>query len=299
LNYTEADFFSYPNLEYNEKVYKYMESGFPVLLILSTKDELHVVTVVGHTLNTDLWKPEAEVAYKKPIFSDDAIIYCPAAAWVDHFIIHDDNFGMYRCLPAESLKRVTLPKHDPTFRAYFAVMLIPENVTTPAYEAEYASVKVTKHILLSYKNSKAGAINKWLERILISDQLKLVSVVRTMLVSKDHYTQNLETFDFDEKGFTDGEKAELIKDLPELFWLSEITLPDLYTANRSKIIDFFYPSNLSPLKDVNEIFNRWLQIRFPEALLKNEGSAFSVYDLSVLSHYPLFRLNNLYRTPEW
>lgn len=300
LEYAQMAFFEYPNFEYNEIVYRYLESGYPVLLIFTTKDELHVVTVIGHTLNSDLWRPEAEFAYTKPVFAtEDHIAYRSAAAWVDHFIIHDDNFGMYLCMPVESLKRITLPMHDPAFRACFAVMVIAPGVTTPAYEAEYASVKVSKDILLRHKNSKAGAINDWLRLILLTDELKLASVVRTMLINKEDYARNLEYIDFEGKGFTDNEKAELIKDLPDFFWLSEITLPDLYTANKTKIIDFFYPSNLPPWKDVNDIFGRWLQVRFPEALLKNTASGLSVYDMSVSSHYPLFRLNKEQKTSEW
>lgn len=293
LHYTEMDFFANPTIEYNEKVYKYIESGFPVLLIFSTKSELHVVTVLGHTLNTDLWRPEAEFAYTGLVDPADLITYRPAAAWVDHFIINDDNFGMYQCLPVESLKRMTLPKYDTTFRARFAIMVVPSNVTTPAYEAEYASVKVTKDILLRIK----GVKNDWLQRILFSDQNGQPSVVRTMLVKREDYVKNLNDIDFTGKSFKSSEKKELIKDLPNFFWLSEITMPDLYTANKTKVIDFFYPSDLPPLQDITDIFKRWLQIRFPEALLKNNGLV--VKDMSVSSHYPLFRSYLEKIAPEW
>ncbi len=299
LRYTEMNFISNPNMEYDETIYRYIESGFPTLLIFSTKDSLHVVTVLGHTLNSDLWRPEAEVVYTKPFYdTSNQIIYQPAAAWVDHFIIHDDNFGMYLCLPVEALKRITIPKYDPTFRVYHAVMITPPNITTSAYAAELASVIVSKHIILKYKGSKAGIINDWLQRILLLDQTKMASVVRTMLVNRDDYAMTLDDIDFMGNAFTQSEKAELLRDLPPVFWLSEISLPDLYCANKTKVIDFFFPADLLS-DDLGDILCKWIQIRFPEALLKNAGSAWSVYNMSIRSHYPLFRLRDEPPRSEW
>jgi len=298
LKYTQIDFIPNQQFEYDSVIHKYIEGGYPTLLIFNTKNALHVVTVLGHTLNTDLWRPEAEYAYIKPQHSDDYMVYRPASEWVDNFIIHDDNFGMYQCMQVDSLKRETNAKTDPTFRAYYAVMITPDDVKTFAYEAEYASVKITKDLLLMQKNSFV-AINDWLERILLSDSLKMISVARTMLVRREDYSRSLGETDFDGNTFTDIEKEEIINDLPDLFWLSEITLPDLYTANKTKLIDFFYPTNLPPLTDINDIYKRWIQIRFPEALIKNKENQLTVFEMSVLSHYPLFRKMNGPIVPEW
>jgi hypothetical protein len=299
LKYIETNFFNSNFFEYNEKIYRYVESGYPVLLIFTTKDELHVITVVGHTLNTDLWRPEAEILYTKASLPQDQIRYRPASAWVDHFIIHDDNFGMYRCLPVESLKRITIPKYDPNFRAVHAVMVIPSDVQTPSYEAELASVKVTKDILNQYRAGSPGKLNYWLGQILKHEDAGLVSTVRTMLLKKTDYAGSLNLQDFTGCSFTTDDKDELLKDLPDRFWLSEITLPDLYTANKTKIVDFFYPSNLPAFSNINEVANRWIQIRFPEVLAKRSASGISVYNMTVSSHYPLFRLNSGMRTQEW
>ena len=50
------DFFHRPSIDYEALIYHYIESGYPVLLTLttdSTKD-LHAVTVVGHRLDSDV-----------------------------------------------------------------------------------------------------------------------------------------------------------------------------------------------------------------------------------------------------
>jgi hypothetical protein len=83
----------------------------------------------------------------------------------------------------------------------------------------------------------------------------------------------------------------------------EITLPDLYTANKHKIIDFFYGSHYPD--DVNEpedtkIKERWLQIRFPFVLIKRQPNGqLSTHPLSVKSHYPLFPHNTEKNKQEW
>ncbi len=303
IKYKQLDFELLPDelrslMEYDDVIHKYLESGYPSLLIFRTDGPyLHVVTVLGHTLNTDLWRPEAEYAYKNARFPDDKLISRPASEWVDNLIIHDDNFGVYQCLQTDSLKRTTDIKTDPTFRAVHAVMITPDNVETDAYEAEYASLKITKEFLLRQEQS-ASILNDWLQRLLLSDSLCLISVIRTLLVRKEDYLRSMDAMDFEGHSFTDSEKQELTRDLPDLFWLSEITLPDLYTANKTKLIDFFYPCNL-PTDASGDIYSRWIQIRFPEALVKRTASGETVYDLSVTSHYPLFRLPGEPTRPEW
>jgi hypothetical protein len=94
----------------------------------------------------------------------------------------------------------------------------------------------------------------------------------------------------------------LIEDLPNRFWLSEITLPDLYTANKHKIIDFFYGSNFP--NDVHEqedekMKKRWLQIRFPYVLVKRSRDGNISQPLSVKSHYPLFPHSDEVNKVEW
>lgn len=238
LSITWTDFFENPNVEYNEYIYRYIESRCPVLLVFTTDSTaLHVVPVLGHTLNSDMWRPEAEPAYS---VQDSRLNYRSAAAWVDHFIIHDDNFGMYLCLPVDTLKRVTLPKHDPTFRANFAVVVLPSGVTTPAWEVEWASVVIVKSLLQTLKKKEID-LDEWSNRIISSDNVHPPRpiVVRTFLTTKENYAKSLEQADFQGNLFSESDKKKLVKDLPFRFWLSEITLPDLYTANKNKIIDFF------------------------------------------------------------
>lgn len=297
LSITWADFFENPNLEYNDYIYRYLESRCPVLLVFSTSGTTsHIVPVLGHTLNSDMWRPEAAPAYSN---QGSRLNYQPASAWTDHFIIHDDNFGMYFCLPVDALKKVTLPKHDPAFRAIFAVVVIPSGVTTPAWEAEWASVVIIKDFLSKFKAANM-TLDKWSKRIISSDTVRRPIVVRTFLVKKEDYIKSLEQKDFEGNTFSPENIATLTDDLPSQFWLSEITLPDLYTANKSKIMDFFYSCELPPLQNTDDIFNRWIQVRFPYVILKKDDNGLPVIlPMQIKSHYPLLRLDTEQDLLDW
>jgi hypothetical protein len=288
------DFFEYPLIPYNQVIYNYIESGCPVILAFTTENpyNLHVVTVLGHTLLSDIWRPEAE-----PVYSTFAerLEYKPASKWIDNFIIHDDNFGMNLCLPIDSLKRTTFPKYDPTFRAIWAVAVIPEKVTTPASEAEYASSLVIEDVLKFLE--KKGPLDPWCQHIWNNPANK---VIRTFLVSKEEYVSSLKKTDFSGARFSSEDCEALGKDLPPFFWLAEISTIDLYSANKTKIIDFFYSCEHGQVKDENEVFERWLQIRFPSMLIvKDAVDKYAMKPLEVSSHYPLLKFVTQSETLDW
>lgn len=295
--YELLDFYNNPDINYNDAIYNFIESRCPVLLTFTTSaNQGHVVPILGHTLNSDLWRPEAE-----PVYSPQSVIDVlkSASAWVDHFIIHDDNFGMYFCLPVDTLKRGTLPKDDPTFRALYAIAIIPAEVTTYPDEAKPASSILTMDIL-KWCERIGIPLDDWSKRLLRRFDNKETITIRTFLVTKDVYFRSLKENDFENTYFTESNKRELVNDLPERFWLSEITLPDLYTANKTKIIDFFYRCDNPKLQDKNDIVNRWIQIRLPGALIKREQNGLlSHNEMSVTSHYPLLRLDREHDVLDW
>jgi hypothetical protein len=301
LSMIEADFFEEPKRDYAQFVYRYVESKCPVLLVFTTNKSItnptsHIVPILGHTVNSDMWKPEAEALYSSQ--KSSRLDHNSSVAWVDHFIMHDDNFGMYLNLPLDSLKKKTNPKRDPTFRAYYAAAIVPTKVTTPSWEAEWASVIVVKEILRRLVK-KSVKLDEWLNRMYNADKITphRPLVVRTFLTKPSDYAKSLNGNDFQGNIFSDIEKKELIKNLPPLFWLSEITLPDLYTANRTKIVDFFYGAFWPKLENNDQIFKRWIQIRFPSVLIQKTN--ISQRALSVKSHYPLMMLESQKDAFQW
>lgn len=295
LSVVLLDFLNNPEWEYDEYIYRFIESKFPVLLVFSTGGPAyHVVPILGHTLNSDMWRPEAVTGYLAP--GSRLEQYKGASSWIDHFIIHDDNYGMYFCLLVDSLKRITLPKYDPSFRACYAIAIVPSGVTTFSWEAEWASIAVFED-MLSWFVKTSVPVDDWTVRLA---EIPLYRVVRTFLVKKEDYRKSLDKEDFDGNVFSGEDKDELTKDLPEIFWLSEITLPDLYSANKHKIIDVFYGSDHPRLTDLKNIFKRWHQIRFPYKLIKRvENGDHELIPMSVKSHYPLLTFEKEQDVLEW
>lgn len=84
-------------------IYSYSESGIPVFVVFGTEDGDigHVVTILGHSIESDAWWPEAEQGYYSQVLSDRPP-YLRTTAWMD-FIGHDDNFGPYLRIPRNFL----------------------------------------------------------------------------------------------------------------------------------------------------------------------------------------------------
>lgn len=290
--------------KYSHYLYSNVESRLPSLLIFSTKqdDELHVVPLIGHTLNTDLWMPEAELAYSDRLGN---IHYRNTSAWVDHFIIHDDNFGMYSCLPVDSLWKEKKFSQDPSFRAVCSLSILPnnENIQSTSIQAQWVALSVLEAFLEELY--KSYDTNYWIQLLYLSlrDYKKSPIVTRNLFINYQEFALSLEDKDYENNYFSNHDKNNLLSDLPENFWLIEITLPDLYTANRSKIADVIYPPDvdINEYGNIDNILYTWNKVRFPELILKNKLSQdIDTYNSSVSSHYPLLRHSCYpFRAWEW
>ncbi len=138
LHFHSANFFENTAVEYDHFLYPSLESGFPTILGLERWDDQsksvsgHVVTVLGHTINSDRWEPEARRGYGNyPITP-----YIPTAEWCCHYIISDDNYGMYSTLPTDAVRNFIVPAKNPNQHVSMAISLVPSDVTLPGYHAE-------------------------------------------------------------------------------------------------------------------------------------------------------------------
>lgn len=232
LNVLAADFITFPTVDYAEWIYPLVESGYAVLLIFNPiHTEGHVVAVLGHTMNSDKWDCEAHLAYRPEAFGT----YHASAAWVDHFVINDDNFGMYTCMPPSYLRSKVLPQYDLTQRARFAIGFLPPELDVPPYFAEKASIGIVRQ-LRGVLQPNPG--NRWLQRIWEQlDQPQKGIVARTLGCTKEQYVAHLKaTVDSDGHGPVSVISKALVN-APDHLWLTEVSLPDLYTANKHKLGD--------------------------------------------------------------
>ena len=116
-------------------------------------------------------------------------------------------------------------------------------------------------------------------------------VSRTLSVNRNDYIENLKRGDSKGNKFPQKLIRLIKKQLPKIFWLTEITLPDLYVANKTALI------SIITSKDGNEqIF-----IRFPKFcyLYMEKENDFWQIDLPTNSHFKLFERPNVEATYDW
>jgi len=239
-----ANFSNQTAVEYDHFMYPSLESCFPTILGIEYWDRKeqkvvgHVVTVLGHTINSDRWEPEAIRGYGgyplKP--------YIPTAEWCDHYIISDDNYGMYSTLPTDAIRNFIVPTKNPNRHASIAVSIVPDKVSLPGYNAEQFAIGKAA-LLINSVGLKTP--NIWHER-LKEKNLKERNqnlVCRTLLQTKGGYV------DFIGKhvsNFT-PEQQKCFDSLPDHIWVSEISLPNVYTANKHKLGDVVLRAALIPI----------------------------------------------------
>jgi hypothetical protein len=249
-----------------------------------------------------MWHPEAQLSYGLTWTQQQQYRYRPSSAWTDHIIIHDDNFGMYLCLPVDSLRKAVFPYHDPTFRATAAFGVMRHKIVTPWFEPEVQAVWLVRKGLDFFL---ALFKTPWLSRIADIYQPKLHKktplVTRTTLCTSDKYREHLRLKrdrEWHGERFSAADIDLMTAKLPSFFWLTEITLPDLYTARRCKLIDLLYrcdlparPPQLGTLAD-----ERIIQARLPGFVIF--WPEMIAEETSVLEYFPLLQ-SDLKGTVDW
>ena len=141
--------------------------------IEATQDEgeSHVVMAFGYTRNSDEWHPQAIPEYG--YLGQTSAQYFPASSWVDHIVIHDDNFGPYYTLSTRVLE------YDPTVPA-IAIIVVPRLATNiDAHVAEDAAAQILAQAAQMFANDAPD--NEWFHYML---RYKRPMVLRPVLLSR-------------------------------------------------------------------------------------------------------------------
>lgn len=266
-------------------LYPWMESGFPGFIIFyppltkgTDKEAFHVVPIIGHTLNTDSWQPEADILYKKKI----ELHFRSVSAWVDNFIIHDDNFGMYLCYPTSKLAD---KEKGLGYLVDFVLFITEDEIKCSPDVLEIDLISLIRN--LREFRSVSSTDNIWLYR-LVNENTPLVS--RTVVAKKEDYMESLKELDSEKNLIPEDIRRTITQQLPDRFWLTEITLPDLYIANKTALI-----SIASDLSTGELCF-----MRIPKLCIyiNDNGRVDGVISPSK-SHYKIFTRKNDNETFDW
>jgi hypothetical protein len=264
--------------EYQRDLYGFIESGFPALVGFELDDPTaptgggsrHVIPVFGHTFNEDTWMPQAQRAY----FGGRSQSYFPSENWLSTFVVHDDNFGPYLCLPRHFLKR-------DNFRLMYG--LKARTTAFSALEAEAIGFSFCDAIT----NFRPRTGNDWYDRFVVFTKGGWL-VLRTVLLKKEDYLKHLEKIQAWDGADLEREMFQKFKDhLPPVFWMVEASAPELFNSSRRKFGEVLLPCDKplpSPLND-----SVLLAARLPGLIFFRPGQLpLEIGPSQLRGHTPLF-----------
>ncbi len=255
-----------------------VESGDRALLVFTTAgSEEHVVCVYGHTRNSDEWHPQAIPAYAGP----QSAPFYSSSMWIDHFLIHDDNFGPYYTLSSRALET------NKQVAAHWIIAIRARAANIGADLAEtLASVYLANTLPTLAPLAPAGT--RWLSYI---TQQQHTYVLRAVLLERQAYIDHLSQSQCHDGSRTSATDVQLLATLPEYFWMVEFSLPALYTGNRSKLGEvLIVPNRPAPPFGPNDLI---LAIRGPAMMVtKDPQGNFALYGFGLTAHSPVFRPNS-------
>jgi hypothetical protein len=261
--------------DFQRDLYGIIESGYPALLGFELDDSArHIIPVIGHTFNEDTWVAESGRYY----FSDD-LKYFSSENWLSTYVVHDDNFGPYYCLPRHYLKK-------DNFRIILGFQR--HQCESQAVDVEAVALTYAKSIapIPSPKN------NGWRKRFNAFAMADLL-VLRTILLRKEEYIDHLS----DSEGW-EGQKVnvgvieELKSDLPEWLWMVELSAPELFSATRRKFGEVLLRADISIPSPLD--FSLLLAFRLPGHVIQLQGGSIKYLDSEASSHTQLFQLPLLF-----
>ena len=213
-------------IPYTKFMYAGAESGLGAMLGFKVHggDERsrHIIPIFGHTFNKDSWVSDARKFYFND--KDQCSAYMPSDSWTSSFIGHDDNLGPDFCVP----RAYVLPDD-----VDYVVELYRPGVKYSGAIAEAIAFQVLKHLQNSLRVD-----NEWAPRLI--DALDEGNVVlRSVSMPRETYIVHLR----DMKSWDATMESRLTFDgfaqmkLPEVLWVIEVSLPQLFPANEAKIGD--------------------------------------------------------------
>ncbi len=264
--------------EFQRDLYGLIESGYPALVGFELHDpnpgpqgsSRHMIPVIGHTFNEDTWVPEAQRDYFGAKLS-----YFPSENWLSSYVIHDDNYGPYYCLPRHFLKK-------DNFRIIYGLKRFPTSFS--AIEAEAVGLAFIGAII-----KKIPAIGQdWYDRFAVYHNCGLL-VLRTILARKADYVAHLQALRCWQGPVLEPAHIQKFQNhLPEDFWLVEASAPELFSSSRRKFGEVLVSAQTALPKPLD--LTLLLGARLPGVVLLRQQGTVAVEPTQLGSHTGLFSL---------
>ena len=262
--------------EFQRDLYGIIESGCPALVGFELNDAgssagpfpRHIVPIIGHTFNDDAWVPDAQRSY----FGNQSG-YFSSESWLSSYLLHDDNFGPYYCLPRHFLGK-----------DQFRLMLGLMRSATPlsATEAETVAFSYLHDIA-----TKLPALGQdWYDRFAIFSRNGLL-VLRALLVDRADYIGHLQDMrSWDNTALEQDAISVFASLLPERFWMIEASAQELFTASRRKFGEVLLHATSALPRPLD--FSLMLAIRLPGILIPVQNGSPTVVPTNLRGHTRVF-----------
>jgi hypothetical protein len=250
-------------------LYPQLESCFPTILGIQrpkykkpdgteVSEFSHVVTVLGHTMNTDCWEPEARSGYGELAVRP----YDSTINWIDHFIVNDDNLGMGRTMSTGQLADSGKRRKKKLLHASMAISLVPKDVVSAGLNPELLGSAIVYFLLSEFREMKNKKIMKPIEWLQILMGSKLI--FRTFSSTRECYCNHLRSCEDNFRNKVEDKHLQIIKaNMPNRLWITEISVADLFCGNKSKLGDVVGNANFEYVGQINHDLNGLVFLWFP------------------------------------
>lgn len=194
-------------------VYRWIESGIPVILCLQLEKDQHTVVVCGHTFDPDAWWPGARTDYFPSLASEDR--WLSSSLWATQYLVLDDNYGPMLAMTRGSLRT----------RSYKAIVPVPKSAKihlTPEDAETIAALFLFR--AARFATVPVGAAAPWLELLEKAvQQPDKRFVLRTLLVKSADFLEAVgASYSTAVREISEGLQV------PDFLWLVEVSLPEIY-----------------------------------------------------------------------
>jgi hypothetical protein len=234
---------------FQEYLYGSIESGYPAIIFFgTTTGHYHVIPTFGHTFNEDTWVPNAVSSYFRVGRSTR---YLRSESWLSTYVAHDDNWGSNFCVPRQFLHTQMACEGWPEGRqlcpgqqecVVYVISTVPQKVKLNPVRAGPIGADYLFSILRQLKPLR----QPWGRRLRYYAQKDLL-VLRPILITVDQYADHLEKLsDWDSRAIEPWLIDAIRATPPEYVWMVELSVPELFSANRRKIGEVLIHAETAP-----------------------------------------------------
>lgn len=251
------------------------DAASPSLLVLAGSRLDHVVPILGHTMNSDEWHPIGTTLH---VEGQETV--SSSSLWTDHLVIHDDLLGPYFCLSKAGLIEARERKLEPKL----VIAVLPPGVTVSPAKAEDFGRRILRKVIADVAPIDVGK-GSWWKHLLEARERR---VFRTTLIEREEYLATLP-----DRSDLQWVRERLAKALPTRMWMCEISVPNLFLANRAKLGEILVSPDAFPEDDESDsILQAMVGFRLPSfvgwADPVEGGATYYVAEWPERDHRPIY-----------